>query len=265
MRTSSDYGANAISPLKSGVRGFFQIFLAALAAVIISPVLGSYFYELAEERGLYAHPSARAEAIVRFLLGVAPHPVYLVSTSIVLGLALGMWMDNALRRRDLKRKSLPKEWIHPYAAVTHFGDKSLLEKLRKLDGAVRSLSENIQSLSTQHDRFYYASLGETDNAKQDAYQDEAVAVAMDQSSKQTELERLKEEKKACWQELLLFLDEELKAGHVIAKGFLSPHKAGAEEIIIPVGEWRFLNLKADEATAAGPSVEYMALLLGRVS
>jgi hypothetical protein len=239
---------------------FFQIFWAALAAVIICPVLGGYFYEL-----LYAHPSPRAEAVVRFLVGAASHPVYLVCASTVLGMALGTWMDTRLRRRDLERRPLPKEWIHPYAAVTHFGDKSLLDKLRKLDGEVRSLSENIQNLSTQHDRFYYASLGETDQAKQDAYQDEAVAAALDQSSKQTELERLKEEKKACWQELSLFLDQELKAGHVIAKGFLSPHKAGAEEIIIPVGEWRFLNLKADEAKATGPSVEYMALLLGRVS
>lgn len=244
---------------------FYQILLTALAAVIISPVLGSYFYVLAKEAGLYAHPSARAEAIARLLLGVASHPLYLVSASAVLGAALGMWMDAELRRRDLKRKPVPKEWIHPYAAVTHFGDKSLVDKLRKLDGAVRSLSENIQNLSTQHDRFYYASLGEPDKAKQDAYEDEAVAVAQDHSSKQAELEQLKEEKKTCWQELSRSLDEELKAGRVVAKGFLSPHKAGAEEIIIPAGEWRFLNLKADEAKATGPSIEYMALLLGRVS
>ncbi|HEY1747599.1 MAG TPA: hypothetical protein VGG11_12660, partial [Xanthobacteraceae bacterium] len=107
------------------MRRFFQIFWAALAALIIILVVGGYFSELAKERGFYEHPSARAEGIVGFLLGLASHPAYLVSASVVLGLALGMWMDTALRGRDLKRRneaSLPKKWVHPRAAIIEFGD-----------------------------------------------------------------------------------------------------------------------------------------------
>jgi hypothetical protein len=39
------------------MRRFFQIFWAILAAIILAPVLGNYFIELARERGFYESPT----------------------------------------------------------------------------------------------------------------------------------------------------------------------------------------------------------------
>jgi len=87
------------------MRRFFQIFWAALAAIVIIPVAGGYFTELAKEHGLYEHPSARAEAVMVWLINLTAHPAYIVTASIAFGLAVGMWMDAVLRRREAKNKS----------------------------------------------------------------------------------------------------------------------------------------------------------------
>ncbi len=87
------------------MRKFFQIFWAALVAIVVFPVLGGFFAELAKDRGWYEHPSARVEAAMNWLLSVASHPVYLISASLFAGLALGMWLDSSLRRRENEQKS----------------------------------------------------------------------------------------------------------------------------------------------------------------
>jgi hypothetical protein len=89
------------------MRRFFQVFWAALATAILVPVVGEWFVSLVRERGAYEHPSAHVESVMTWLASVVYHPAYLVAAGTVLGLALGMWMDTALRRRDLRRNVKP--------------------------------------------------------------------------------------------------------------------------------------------------------------
>ena len=110
------------------VRKFFQILWLALAAVLIVPVLGGYFIELAKERGLYKHPSVRAEATIHLLLDTALNPLYLTSAGMMFGLALGMWIDAVLLRREAKRKG-------PLEIIFDPKDERFVRVIHGLDGA----------------------------------------------------------------------------------------------------------------------------------
>jgi hypothetical protein len=88
------------------MRRFFQILWVVLAAVVIVPVAGGWFSEFAKERGLYEHPSARAEAVMAWLTNLALHPAYIATASVALGLAVGMWMDAVLRHREIPAKKV---------------------------------------------------------------------------------------------------------------------------------------------------------------
>ncbi len=115
--------------LMLAVRRFFQILWLALAAVLIVPVLGGYFIELAKERGLYKDPSVRAEAAIHLLLDTALKPLYLASAGIMFGLALGMWMDAVLLRREAKRKG-------PLEIIFDPKDERFVRVIQGLDGPI---------------------------------------------------------------------------------------------------------------------------------
>jgi hypothetical protein len=59
------------------------------------------------------------------------------------------------------------------------------------------------------------------------------------------------------------IQNQLMAGDLLAKGFLSPHAPGSPEIIIPKEEWRFLLLDDEGDQALGPNFEYIAVLIGK--
>jgi len=81
------------------MRRFLQLFWAALAAIIFVPILGGFVSEWAKEQGWYEHPTARVDAVMTWLVNIAFHPAYLFIAGLVLGLAIGMWLDLLLRRR----------------------------------------------------------------------------------------------------------------------------------------------------------------------
>jgi len=59
------------------------------------------------------------------------------------------------------------------------------------------------------------------------------------------------------------IQNQLIAGSLIAKGFLSPHTPGSPEHIIPKEEWRFLSLDDEDNKALGPNFEYIAVLIAK--
>jgi hypothetical protein len=59
------------------------------------------------------------------------------------------------------------------------------------------------------------------------------------------------------------IKNQLMAGCLLAKGFLTPHTPGSPEIIIPAGEWRFLLLDDMGDTALGPDFEYIAVQIAK--
>jgi hypothetical protein len=110
------------------VRRFFQVLWLALAAVLIVPVLGGYFMELAKVRGLYKPPSVRTEAAIHLLLDTVLNPLYLASVGIMCGLALGMGMDAVLLRREAARKG-------PLEIIFDPDDERFVRVIHGLDGA----------------------------------------------------------------------------------------------------------------------------------
>ena len=68
------------------------------AAVVIVPVVGAWFEELAREQGLYEHPTARVMSIVDWFAILAHSPLYGWIGGCVVGMVLGLWADIVLRR-----------------------------------------------------------------------------------------------------------------------------------------------------------------------
>jgi hypothetical protein len=82
------------------MRRFFQVFWAIVAAIIVVPVAGGWFSELAKEKGLYEHPSENMEAVMTWLSSFVSQPTYWGLAGLVVGMAVGMWMDAILKRRE---------------------------------------------------------------------------------------------------------------------------------------------------------------------
>ena len=56
----------------AGIRRFARLALAVLTAVILVPVIGEFFVDLARERGFYEHPSESVEAIMNLVASMVP-------------------------------------------------------------------------------------------------------------------------------------------------------------------------------------------------
>jgi hypothetical protein len=209
----------------------------------------------------WANIQPRIPFLAGFLAAIAATRIAWFFAGIFPALVVGMRVQGLLSQRE--NNKLPKEWIEPCLAITAFGKRELVDSFYKLERDIRTLAEEIKNLQNSYETFMRASI--VDQAKANEYIQQALAVKHQQSSKETEIKQLNARQTECWNDLLLSLDEELKSGRVVAKGFLSPHKPGAAEIAIPASEWRFLELKVDESKASGASVQYMAILLGRVS
>lgn len=84
------------------LRSTFRWIAAALFAVVIVPIVGDFFVELARQLGAYDNPEARVSAFVAFLIGITEQPWYSYSVVGVLGLVAGAWIDWVLRLFESK-------------------------------------------------------------------------------------------------------------------------------------------------------------------
>jgi hypothetical protein len=57
------------------------------------------------------------------------------------------------------------------------------------------------------------------------------------------------ELRGVWAAIRTDIESKLARGHLIARGFRSPHIAGRDEVEIPKGEWRILNLNNETSEA----------------
>lgn len=70
-----------------------------------------------------------------------------------------------------------------------------------------------------------------------------------------------------WDALRVDIESKLTRGHLIAKGFRSPHVAGSAEVEIPMAEWRIMDLNnvTSEAVKKGSNdILYSGVVLRRV-
>ncbi|WP_439629865.1 hypothetical protein [Shinella sp.] len=84
------------------MRKAFRYASLAFVTLVLSPVLGDFFVELARQRGFYENP----EGVIGSISKIWGSPWYQWFACVVLGLALGLWFDRFLKLAE-KRK-LPK-------------------------------------------------------------------------------------------------------------------------------------------------------------
>jgi hypothetical protein len=110
--------------------------LTVLVALILIPVGGEFFIDLARRQGIYEHPSETAMAIMDKMIAVAELP-WLKSIALLLtGLMIGLWIDSIIRHKNsllplgfgLPPDPIVKVWLHPHQALDQFVDHDLFLK-----------------------------------------------------------------------------------------------------------------------------------------
>lgn len=81
--------------------------VGAVAAVTLVPVFGQFSINFAEERGIIEAPTSRAHQAMIWLASLADLPSFKFVAGLILGLALGLWIDRVLRERE-GRQALSK-------------------------------------------------------------------------------------------------------------------------------------------------------------
>jgi hypothetical protein len=72
-----------------------------LVLAIAAGVVAEFFIELARERGWYDNPSQRLDAAVNAFRSFVTQTLFISTTALVAGLALGAWLDLFLRHREI--------------------------------------------------------------------------------------------------------------------------------------------------------------------
>jgi len=78
------------------VAGFLAATVFAIA--FVAPI-GQFFISLAEEYGWYQNPGAKLRAVIAFF-AIASSPSFHWAGGIIIGFAVGVWLDATLKRRD---------------------------------------------------------------------------------------------------------------------------------------------------------------------
>lgn len=73
---------------------------SGLAIVVLYPVTSEFFIELAREWGWYEKPSHRLDVAMSAFSSFVSETWFFATTTFFVGLAVGMWVDTFLRRRE---------------------------------------------------------------------------------------------------------------------------------------------------------------------
>jgi len=82
----------------------FRVWIRWGAAIVgggvITPVVGEFFIKLAEEYGAYDQPSTKVGAAMGAISAITGRPAFPWIAGILIGFALGIWLDYFLRRSE---------------------------------------------------------------------------------------------------------------------------------------------------------------------
>jgi hypothetical protein len=92
-------------------RKFIHRILEILTALVLVPVVGEFFIEIAKERHFYEHPSEKVEEAVNKLIALGSDPTYRIISGLVLGMLVGALLDSHLRHRE--RSNAPAQPAAP--------------------------------------------------------------------------------------------------------------------------------------------------------
>ena len=82
------------------LRRTVRLVITGAFALMLVPVVGDFFVEIARENGLYNRPTARVQAVVDWAQSIFGEQGFFWLLFGLGGLAAGLWLDLALKRRE---------------------------------------------------------------------------------------------------------------------------------------------------------------------
>ncbi|MGA7069787.1 hypothetical protein [Bradyrhizobium sp.] len=220
-----------------------------LAAILAATSIGWPYFERQTPRISELLQAVVASRVVWFFSGVIP--------AVVFGIRLSEFLR---RRRASKAKSIT--WHPPLEAMEAFARPFLLERLRRIQKQIIELEDESRQVDARVSELQEASICEDKKLRQH-YVDELLIEIAKQKDLSNRSGRSIDELENCYEAMRADIRAKLSNGHLMAKGFRSPHTPTTPEVMIPMGEWRFLILDYDDDKALAPNFEYIALMIGR--
>jgi hypothetical protein len=226
------------------VRGMF-----ALAAFLAITCVGWPYFE------------SRIPAIRDVLQAMAETRIAWFFAGIVPALVIGMRMTE-LRRRRKRELRLPTAWVSITFAMLNFARQDLIDRYEYVLAQSAGQSERKEAIDAELANMGPASVPSSKEEQErlslriSILDDERNAIKASFMERQDRIS-------ICGDVLRENIQNQLMAGGLLAKGFLTPHTPRSPEIIIPAAEWRFLLLDDMGDKALGPEFVYIAVLIAK--
>jgi hypothetical protein len=247
-------GAAAISALSVAMtqagwtHKWFVVGMFGLAAILAVASLGWPYFESRTPRISETLQAIVAARVAWFFSGAIP------------AIILGMRLSEFLRRRHTPKASVIN-WQPPLEALETFARPKFLENLSHLRGQISALDHESRKVDDRVSELKEAAFFDREDQKR--HDRELVTEKAKQTDLSNRFRQAIEELENFHETLRADIVKKLREGHLIARGFRSPHTPTTPEVMIPMGEWRFLILDVDDDKALGPNFEYIALMIGR--
>ena len=225
------------------VRGMF-----ALAAFLTVACVGWPYFESRIPLINEALQTVALSRIGWFFIGITPAFVG------------GMVLSDFLRRRRKPNPRLATAWKSITFAMLHYARQDLIDRYEYVIAQSAVQSERKEAIDAE------LAKSETVPSSQEEQETLSFRVAAFEAERMAIDESFKERQDRidiCRDVLRENIHNQLKAGSLLAKGFLSPHTPSSPEIIIPAEEWRFLMLEDMDERALGPNFDYIAVLIAK--
>lgn len=228
---------------------WFIWFMFLLAALLFGATVGWPYME------------SRIPLINQALLTIVSSRIVWFVTGIIPALVAGTFISDFLRRRRDKQTE-PTEWKSIIGAMETLASRDLIDRYRYVEKQVFDNARTALALERRVSQLSDAAVA-VEASQRHEMVDQYVKASTEYDAVRKQSQSLVDTETDCREALRTNIHDQLLQGELIAKGFLVPHKAGTEEIIIPKEEWRLLTLDHDGGQALGPNFEYIALLIGK--
>jgi hypothetical protein len=200
---------------------------------------------------------SRIPAISDALQAMAETRVAWFFAGIIPALVIGTRMTESQRRRKRKHR-LPTTWVSITFAMFNYARQDLIDRYEYVLAQSAGQSTRKETIDAE-----LANLETVPSSKEEQ---EIISIRIsiledDRSAIKASFMERQDRISICRDVLRENIQNQLMAGSLLAKGFLTPHTPGSPEIIIPAGEWRFLLLDDMDDKALGPDFEYIAFLI----
>ncbi len=137
------------------------------------------------------------------------------------------------RNEQMASPKLPKEWFSPNDAIEQIADKALLEKRKKVDLALERTQKDIDTI--------------TNEMKETPFNlDKNMQILKELEDQR---DRQRDDYMSYLYGCMGYIQNQLKRGLLIAKGFRRPHIYGNPMVVISQDEWFILDLDFDTGIA----------------